>query len=231
MLYNTRGIALNYIRFRESSIIAKVYTEQFGIQSYIVNGVRSSKSKGNKIALFQPLTLLDLVVYHKNKQDTVHRISEMKCYHPFSALPYEVVKSSLALFITEILGRGLREEESNPPLFQFIEDSVIYLDDATTGLENFHIYFLLQLARYLGFGVENAQDLHDELLNNRYSNGLDQLEASIIEELMAPGIATNIKIRKGERATLLEKLVFFYKIHLDSLGEIKSMDVLREVLR
>ena len=231
MLYNTRGIALNYIRFRESSIIAKVYTEQFGIQSYIVNGVRSSKSKGNKIALFQPLTLLDLVVYHKNKQDTVHRISEMKCYHPFSAVPYEVVKSSLALFITEILGRGLREEESNPPLFQFIEDSVIYLDDATTGLENFHIYFLLQLARYLGFGVENAQDLHDELLNNRYPNGLDQHEAAIIEELMTPGIATNIKIRKGERAALLEKLVFFYKIHLDSLGEIKSMDVLREVLR
>ena len=71
MLYKTRGIALNYIRYRESSIIAKIYTEAFGIQSYIVNGVRSSKSKTNRIALFQPLTLLDMVVYHKSKEETM----------------------------------------------------------------------------------------------------------------------------------------------------------------
>jgi DNA repair protein RecO (recombination protein O) len=75
MLHKTRGIALNYIRYRESSIIAKIYTEAFGIQSYIVNGVRSSKSKMNRIALFQPLTLLDMVVYHKSKEATIHRIS------------------------------------------------------------------------------------------------------------------------------------------------------------
>jgi DNA repair protein RecO (recombination protein O) len=84
MLHKTRGIGLSYLRYRESSIITKIYTEAFGIQTYIVNGVRSSKSKNNRIALFQPLTLLDMVVYHKNKEDTVHRISELKCYAPFS---------------------------------------------------------------------------------------------------------------------------------------------------
>lgn len=230
MLYNTRGIALNYIRFRESSIIAKVYTEEFGVQSYIVNGVRSSKSKGNKIALFQPLTLLDMVVYHKNKQDTVHRISEMKCYRPFATLPYEVIKSSLALFITEILGKGLREEESNPALFGFIEESVIYMDEAADGLENFHLRFLLQLARFLGFGVESAEDLDNELLSSRYPHPMEQQETTIINGLLVDG-ANVPKIRKGERAALLKKLIFFYKIHLESLGEIKSMEVLQEVLR
>src|SRR4051812_40998701 len=113
MLHKTRGVAISYIRYRESSIIAKIYTELFGIQSYIVNGVRSSTSKTNRIALFQPLTLLDLVVYHKEKSDNVRRISEIKCYNPFNTLPYNVVKSSLALFVTEILGKTLKEEEAN----------------------------------------------------------------------------------------------------------------------
>jgi DNA repair protein RecO (recombination protein O) len=125
MLHKTRGIGLSYLRYRESSIITKIYTEAFGIQTYIVNGVRSSKSKNNRIALFQPLPLLDMVVYHKNKEDTVHRISELKCYAPFHSIPFDVIKSSLALFITEILGKTLREEESNELLFRFIEESIL----------------------------------------------------------------------------------------------------------
>ncbi|HEV7380803.1 MAG TPA: recombination protein O N-terminal domain-containing protein, partial [Dyadobacter sp.] len=137
MLHKTRGIALSYIKYKESSIIAKIYTELFGVQTYIVNGVRSSSAKTNRIALFQPLTLLEMVVYHKGKQDEIHRISEIKCYHPFSTLPYNVLKSCLSLFITEILVKSLREEEENQPLFYFLEQSVIYLDEADAGFENF----------------------------------------------------------------------------------------------
>lgn len=231
MLHKTRGVALSYIRYRESSIIAKIYTEVFGIQTYIVNGVRSSKSKTNRIALFQPLTLLDMVVYHKNKDDTVHRISEIKCYAPFQTLPYDVMKSSLALFVTEILGKTLREEESNQSLFQFIEDSVLFLDEADKSFENFHIQFLMQLASYLGFGIETIQDLENELKQNRYPLVSDPIEMDAADRLLMHGYGVEVALDRNRRIQILEKLIVFYKIHMDSLGEIKSLEVLREVLR
>ncbi|SKC15693.1 DNA repair protein RecO [Dyadobacter psychrophilus] len=231
MLHKTRGVALSYIRYRESSIIAKIYTEAFGIQTYIVNGVRSSKSRTNRIALFQPLTLLDMVVYHKNKEDTMHRISEMKCYQPFQSLPYDVVKSSLALFVTEMLGKTLKEEESNPLLFQFIEESVVYLDEAEGSFENFHIHFLVQLASFLGFGIETVEDLESELKNNHFPHMPDPVEKSATMQLLIGNYGLNMPLDRKRRILILEKLVFFYKIHMESLGEIKSLEVLREVLK
>ncbi|MCF0072429.1 DNA repair protein RecO [Dyadobacter sp. CY261] len=231
MLHKTRGIALSYIRYRESSIIAKIYTEAFGIQTYIVNGVRSSKSKTNRIAFFQPLTLLDMVVYHKRKEDSIHRISEIKCYAPFFTIPYDVTKSGLALFMTEMLGKTLREEENNEPLFHFIEQSVLYLDEAETGFENFHIQFLVQLAHYLGFGVETVHDLESELKANHYPHLPDAQEHQVTEQMLENGYGLSVALDRTRRANILEKMIFFYKIHMEGLGEIKSLDVLREVLR
>jgi DNA repair protein RecO (recombination protein O) len=231
MLHKTRGIALSYIRYRESSIIAKIYTEAFGIQTYIVNGVRSSKSKTNRIALFQPLTLLDMVVYHKSKDDTIHRISELKCYAPFFTIPFDILKSGLALFMTEILGKTLKEEENNEPLFRFIEESVMQLDQADRHFENFHIQFLMQLAHFLGFGVENIADLERELKDNHYPNSSDAHEHRAAEQLLLGDYGQAIALDRTRRINILEKLIFFYKIHMDNLGEIKSLEVLREVLR
>ncbi|GAB2795797.1 DNA repair protein RecO [Rhabdobacter roseus] len=231
MLHKTRGIALSYIRYRESSIIAKIYTEAFGIQSYIVNSVRSSRAKSNRIALFQPLTLLDLVVYHKpNREEALHRISEIKCRVPFHSLPFEVIKSSLALFITELLGKTLREEESNEPLFQFIEDSVRYLDEAEKGYQNFHLHFLLQLAAYLGFGLDSSQGFEEELTQRHYPHRLDAAQREALLIFLAAPYGTPAPLDASRRAVLLEMILFFYNIHLDSLGEIKSLEVLREVL-
>jgi len=231
MLHKTRGVALSYIRYRESSIIAKIYTEAFGIQTYIVNGVRSSKSRNNRIALFQPLTLLDMVVYHKSKEDTMHRISEMKCYMPFQSLPYDVVKSSLAMFVTEMLGKTLKEEESNPILFQFIEESVIFLDEAENSFENFHIQFLIQLSSFLGFGIETIEDLERELKNNHFPHIPDSIERDATWHLLSQHYGANVPLDRRRRILILEKLIFFFKIHMEALGEIKSLEVLREVLK
>ncbi|MCE7067229.1 DNA repair protein RecO [Dyadobacter sp. CY326] len=231
MLHKTRGVALSYIRYRESSIIAKIYTEAFGIQTYIVNGVRSSKSRTNRIALFQPLTLLDMVVYHKSKEDTIHRISEMKCYQPFQTLPYDVVKSSLALFVTEMLSKTLKEEESNALLFHFIEESVTFLDLAENTFENFHIQFLMQLASFLGFGIEAVEDLENELKHNHFPHLADATERNATIELLNHHYGISIPLDRSRRIMILEKLIFFYKIHMESLGEIKSLEVLREVLK
>jgi DNA repair protein RecO (recombination protein O) len=231
MLHKTRGIALGYVRYRETSIIAKIYTEMFGIQSYIVNGVRSNKSKTNRIALFQPLTLLDMVVYHKKKDDTVHRISEMKCYAPFNSVPYDVAKSSLALFVTEILGKTLREEEANEPLFEFLEHSILYLDVADRGYENFHIQFLMQFASFLGFGIEGMNEFNQELRQNHYPLNDDKVEEQACMNLLGNGYGVSVTLDRRRRTAILEKIIFFYKIHMDNLGEIRSLDVLKEVLR
>ena len=111
MLHKTRGIALSYLKFKESSIIARIFTEAFGMQSYIVNNIRSKTAK-SKIALYQPLTILEMVVYH-NKRKEIHRIGEIKCSYIVQTIPYNIKKTSIALFLTELLNQTLREEGEN----------------------------------------------------------------------------------------------------------------------
>jgi DNA repair protein RecO (recombination protein O) len=228
MLFKTKGIVINYIRYRETSVIVKIYTEEFGIQTYIENGVRSAKSK-NKIALFQPLTLLDLVIYHKEGKD-IHRISEMKCNHPFQTLPFDIYKSSIALFITEILGKTLHEETSNAALFYFLHNSILWLDETPDHFENFHLQFLLQLGGYLGFSPENAHEISNELslhnlpvLSKDLENQLDKLMNTQYDE--AP------KMDRFSRNQLLDSIILFYRLHVDTLTEVKSLAVLHEVMR
>lgn len=231
MLHKTRGIVLSYIRFRETSIIAKVYTEVFGIQSYVVSGVRSSKSKANRIALFQPLTLLDMVVYHKSKTDTLHRLSEVRNLHPFGQLPFDMVKTSLALFMAEVMGKCLREEEPNEPLFDFLERSVTGLDEAKEGLESYHLFFMRYLAGYLGFGIGSADEFVGILREYRYSALPSGTQRSALEYLVAGDQEGLKNAGKSARAALLLQLLFYYRTHLENFGEMKSLDVLKEVMR
>jgi DNA repair protein RecO (recombination protein O) len=231
MLHKTRGIALNYIRYRESSIIAKIYTEEFGIQSYIVNGIRSSRSKTNRIALFQPLTLLDLVVYHKNKDATLQRISEIRSYQPFHSIPFDIIKSSIALFVTEFLVKTLQEEEANDELFRFLEETILFLDGAESGFENLHLHFLARQASFLGFGLESALDLTVQLKENHYPRFPDANQNQALQTFLESPYGTPVVLDNERRRSLLNCIIFFYKIHLDTIGEVRSMEVLQEVLR
>jgi DNA repair protein RecO (recombination protein O) len=231
MLHKTRGIALNYIRYRETSIIVKIYTEAFGIQSYIVNGVRSAKSKTNRIALFQPLTLLDLVVYHKSKEQTIHRLAEVKCSLPFKSLPFDFVKSSIALFMTELLIKTLREEEANLPLFEFLHESVVYLEQTQEDYENFHLQFLAKLTFYLGFGAETVKEVEQQLADNLYPYSLEPTMQEALQNFIHLPFDYPTRLERMSRSKLLNALVFYYKIHLEGLGEIRSLEVLRELMK
>ena len=229
MLQKTRGIALSYIRYRETSIIARVYTEEFGLQSYIVNSVRTARSKNNRIALFQPLTLLDMVVYYKNDRD-LHRISEVKTSHPFQSLPFDVSKSTIAMFVTEMLNKVLKEEAGSPPLFRFLIESVLFLEEARTNYENFHLTFLLKLSFFLGFGPENAREFESQLRENSYPFLPDDETETALNIMLCQPLGSPIKLARVSRNDLLDALVVYYQIHLDSIGEVKSLPVLREVL-
>jgi DNA repair protein RecO (recombination protein O) len=206
-----------------------VYTEAFGLQSYIVNGVRSAKNKSNKIALFQPLTLLDMVVYYRDDRD-LHRLSEVKTPYPFQHIPFEVAKSSMALFMTEILSKTLKEESGNPHLFRFLLTSIVYLEEATEHYENIHIAFLLQLASFLGFGPESAEEFENQLRERSVPYMADEAMNDALNTLMSQPIHTPVRLTRTQRADLLDALVSYYRIHFENLGEVKSLPVLREVL-
>lgn len=231
MLHKTRGIALSYLRYRETSIIVKIYTEAFGLQNYIVNGVRSAKSKTNRIAFFQPLTLLDLVVYHKNKEQTLHRLSEVKCSLPFKSLPFDFIKSSMALFVTEILVKTLREEQKDEPLFEFLNDSVQYLESAEEHFENFHLRFLGKLAVFLGFGADQVSEMEEQLTHHQYPYVFDEATRAALQIFVLAPYDYAHHLDRARRNQLLNALLFFYKIHLEGLGEIRSLEVLRELMK
>lgn len=220
---------MSYLRYRETSVIVRVYTEEFGLQSYLVNGVRSAKSKTNRIALFQPLTLLDMVVYYKPDKD-LHRLSEVKISYPFQSIPFEVAKSSMALFVSEMLTKTLKEEANNPVLYQFLVDSVLFLEVADTAYENFHIAFLLKLAFFLGFGPANAREFESQLQEQKYPFLPDASAEAALNTFLRQPLGTPVRISRQIRGELLDAVVAFYRIHIDSLGEIKSLPVLREVL-
>lgn len=225
MLYKTRGIALSYIKYKESSIIARIFTEVFGMQSYIVNSVRTKTAK-TKIALFQPLTILDLVVYHNTRKE-INRISEIKCSFNMQTIPYNIKKTSIALFLTELLNKTLHEEEENEQLYEFIHESIVILDGMNEDYENFHLQFMLLLSRYLGIKPESSRSMlrevgHAKIYDNKFIEQVDFFIQSNYEQ--------HQKLGKSIRNEILMLIIDYFRFHYDSVREFKSIQVLKEVL-
>ncbi len=221
MLHKTRGIVFRFTRFRESSIIVTIFTEHFGLQSYIVNSVRSTSSKG-KMALFQPLTLLNLVVYHKENANLL-RIKEATCHYPYQSIQAEVKKSSIALFVNEVVNKTVKDQSHTDALFGFISSSLIMLDKMPSGFENFHLVFLIKLSRLLGFGAHAPA----EILGGRVVAGNVH---GLLRNLLDSSYEVSVQMTVVQRRELLDLLLGFYKSHIDTLGDLKSVPVLREVL-
>jgi DNA repair protein RecO (recombination protein O) len=232
MLHKTRGIVLSFIKYRETSIICRIYTELFGLQSYIVNSVRTQPSKNSrsKIALFQPLTLLDLVVYYR-KDASLNRISEIKCSHPFTSLVTDYKKITMALFLSEVLGKTIQEESPNEALFEFLHKSVYTLDTMDKGYENFHIKFLLELSKHLGFFPSSVADVYSQVLEEKdWQHIIDKEETAALEMLLAADYNDQVHVSNQVRRELLAHLIKFYSLHVDNFKELKSVQVLKEIL-
>jgi len=221
MLHKTRGVVFRFTKYGETSIIVTLFTELFGLQSYIVNGVRSKSGK-NKIALFQPLTLLDLVVYHREHAN-LNRIKEVKCLYPFQSIPTDIKKSALAIFIIEVINKTVREESHSQELCDFFIRSFITLDQMDNRSENFHIIFLLRLSRMLGFGAHHV----NEVLGARVTS-VDIEQA--LHTLLKSDYMDFVSIQNHQRREILDLVLKFYADHMDNLGEIRSIQVLREIL-
>ena len=221
MLHKTRGVVFRFTKYGDTSIIVTLFTELFGLQSYIVNGVRSKSGK-NKIALFQPLTLLDLVVYHREHAN-INRIKEVKCLYPYQSIPVDIKKSALAMFIIEVVNKTIREESHAQELCEFLIHAFMTLDQIDLGWENFHLIFLLKLSRMLGFGAHHV----NEVLGARVTTEQNE---RIIATLLKSEYTTVVSMQNHQRREILDLVLKFYADHIDNLGDMKSIQILREIL-
>lgn len=241
MLVTTEGIVLHSIKYGESSIIATIFTNDFGRQSYLINAARSKNSK-NKASLLQPLFLVDLVAYQKQSHE-LHRIKEIKSTQIYQSLSLDISKSTISIFLAEILYKSVNEQESYPEMFDFIKNSLLYFDLMESGFSNFHIWFLLRLTEYLGFlpdmnraGYQNWFDMkkgeivafqpsHPFYANKDLTEFLADLASLKIHEL------ADYMVPRKIRDQLITVVVDYYHLHFENLGEIKSLNVLREIFK
>ncbi len=240
MLQSTRGIIFHTIPYADNRVIAKIYTEHAGVQSFIVNVSRSKKGK-NKGNLLQPLTQLEIVAdYRENK--SLHSIREISCRESYHHIREDIVKTSIALFLAEVLYKAVKEEEANPQLYSFIASSLHILDLQQEGVANFHLCFLLQLTKFLGFfpqqnnaGPKSVFDLRDGVFRTTFPEHplfMDAAEARVLEDLlnMTYGNLHTFPLSGEIRRVMVKHLLRYYESHLHSMHEVKSHHVLEAVL-
>ncbi|NLF41964.1 MAG: DNA repair protein RecO [Bacteroidales bacterium] len=235
MIQKTRGIVVHHFRYSETSIIARIYTEDFGMQSFLIPGVKKSRS-GMKSAFFQSLTPLDMVIYIK-PQGHLQRIREIKMSYVLNDIPYEPRKTSIAIFLSEMILHSLKEQEANPVLFEFLSKSVLYLDQTQGRIADFHLVFLLQLTKYLGFAPQTGFSVSTPYFNLREGgfqsvfepyNSIDKELSRYLNDL-ASMTYTDLEVfamPQKYRIPLLRAVIDFYKTHLEGFSEIKSLAIL-----
>ncbi len=240
MLYKTRGIVFKVTDYSESSVVVQIFTEKFGLQSYLIKGVKKPKSKIRMNSL-QPLHLLEMVVYHKTSGN-IQRVSELRHLPVFQTIPYDIVKSSITMFLNEVLYKSLRQHEPDEIMFEFLFHAIEILDSLNAGLANFHLYFLLRLTRFLGFYPDRtlaSPAAWFDLKNGNYAKAQPPHVLIIEPPLTALWINVlnsnfdnlqNLYISGADRKILLEKILMYYQLHVEGFGQVRSHEVLEEVL-
>jgi DNA repair protein RecO (recombination protein O) len=239
--YKARGIVLHTIKYGDSSLVAYILTDVAGRTSYMVQGVRSSKGHGSKAALLQPMFLVEFEGMESPRAE-MHRFREMRSAVPLRGVPFDVRKSTVALFMAEMLYRLVREVEANSPLFDFVWEAVCDLDtlDSAAGVANFHLWFMVGLARHLGFfpGNEWAAgwwfDIREGLftpIEPRHGNCFSRENAALLGRLMTTGVdeLASLALNRTARAEFMNSMLAYFGYHLDAVRDIRSVDILREV--
>lgn len=242
-LFHTKGLVLRSVKYGETSLIVTIYTELFGLQSYLIQGIRITSKKGASPANhFQPAALLELVVYH-NEMKHLQRIREFKWASVYQDLYFNVLKNSVALFMTELLQKTLRQPEANPDLFHFLEDAFTHLDRASEKVAaNFPLFFLTHLSFFSGlritddFSAERPYlDLQEGTFvadppHHPYAIGSpgSQLISQLLKT-MQPHELEELRLNQELRRSLLKALLSFYTLHIPEFGNLKTVEVLQEI--
>lgn len=235
MLVKTKAIVISSIKYQEKSLIVKCFTESDGLKSYFVQSAFSSKKSNQKIAYFQPLTLLEIEASHKNK-GTLENFKEIKLATAYQTINTDVIKSTIVIFLSEMLHHSIQEEEKNESLFTFLETALIWLDTHEE-TSNFHIILLLEVTKFLGFYPDTSEieGNHFEMKEGYFTpflgtSCLSEHETFLFKKLIALKFDSDQKVFAGiERQILLKILLEYYSIHLDGFKKPKSLEVLKEI--
>lgn len=235
MIVKTKAIVLSYIRFQEKSLIVKCYTASDGIKSYFVRSAFSNNKSNQKIAYFQPLSILEIVATHKNK-GTLEYFKEIRLDTPYQNMYTNIYKSTIAVFIAEVLQHCIKEEEANKVLFEFLETSLILLDH-TREIRNFHIAFLIELSKHLGFYPDTEAmhlpyfDLHNgTFVPYEGTRTLNAIQTQLFKSILETNFSNSNSLHHvQERQAAISLLMEYYEIHLLGFKLPNSIAVLKEV--
>ncbi|SFW41916.1 DNA replication and repair protein RecO [Sinomicrobium oceani] len=237
MVITTKAIVLSAIKYGDNSLIVKCLTECCGVQSYLLRGILSSRKGKLKKALFFPLNQLEITAGHKGKGNLEY-IKEARVEHHYHTIYTDMTKNAVVLFLAEILNTAIQEEEENGPLYRYLEEALLWLDNQGK-TANFHILFLLKLTRYLGF-YPDASDEHLPFFDLR--EGIFVSDAGYGHVIAGDALTRfrlfltsdfervrEIRLTKGIRQDLLNALVAYFEFHLSGFRKPKSLQVLHEV--
>ncbi len=235
MLVKTKAIVISSLKFQEKSLIVKCFTLSNGLKSYFVRDAFSSRKGSQKIAYFQPLSILEIEAVHKNK-GTLENFKEIKTAIPFQSIHTDIVKSTMVMFLSEMLHYSIQEEEKNESLFVFLETALTWLDHHDE-ISNFHLILLLETTKYLGFYPDVSEinlpffEMNDGVFTLFHGLGsLTEHETNLLKKLIDLKFDNVQKVfHVIERQILLKILIDYYSFHLDGFKKPKSLDVLREI--
>lgn len=237
----TKGIVFRQLKYRESSIIIDVFTEQKGLKSYLIHGVRSQKPTVSPM-LVQPGSSIDLVAYDA-PQSTLNKVKEVKAGIVYTSLPFSVPKSAIGQFIIEVCRQVIKEETPQPELYAFMEYTLTHIDQSRDSLTHFPIFFLLRLCEQLGFGLEYAwfgDETYLDLKEGAFCPNpprhkyvlYPELATLLRDYLQADWLSyTQIENKGGLRHQLFGQVVLYLKLHVENFGELHSPDILRSILK
>lgn len=237
MFTPTKAIVLRSIRYSEADLIAKCYTLSDGLKSYMLRGVLKSKRGKLKAAMFQPFSQLDIIARHKNK-GTIEYLKEAKITEINPSIRSNVQKSSIAIFLAEVIQNAIQEEETNEALYDFLENAIQYLENHDK-VSNFHLYFLVKFSKYLGiYPHQNSidenyfniqQGTFEAVDTGNYSVG--GTNAKLLKKLMQISAEDleNLKLNQEIRQKFIVFMISYYQIQLQGFKQPKSLEVLNQL--
>ncbi len=237
MLIKTNAIVLSKIKYGDNDVIVKCYTQNRGVVSYLLRGVLRSKKSNSKIAYYQSLSQLEIEENFRAHQ-SLHYITDVKLGVPYKSMHTNILKIAIVMFLSEVLTATLREEEANLSLYEFLETSLQWLD-YETDFANFHLLFLLELSKHLGFYPDTSQSslpyfnlrsgTFELKPQARYTISGENLEFfKQLLQIKFDGLNT-VKLQSTQRQALLSSLLFYFELHLSDFKKPKSLQVLNQV--
>jgi DNA repair protein RecO (recombination protein O) len=237
MLVKINAIVLSKLKYRDNDLIVKCYTKQKGIVSYLVRGALKSQKGSSKAVYFQPLSLV-LIEEQFNANRSLQGIKEIKLDYLYTSLHTDVLKTAIVMFLSEVLSTVLKEEEQNEILFDYIESTLKWLDHKTE-FSNFHLLFLLNLTKYLGFYPDDQNNASEyfNLSNGLFESKKDEFYSISGENIMLLkqllGIdfdeLNTIKLNSKQRQSFLNMLLLYFELHLGDFRKPKSLQIFNQV--